>query len=102
LRRIRWLRERREFNTLDRDFRRGNASGAQTFYYFSKGSYGANHSAQSSSRRPCAGARRHLGRAGDELHLVLAHATKVEVCLFDSKGDTEAERLALAEYTDEI
>jgi glycogen operon protein len=31
-----------------------------------------------------------------------AHATKVELCLFDSTGETELERIELPEYTDEI
>ncbi|RYZ46323.1 MAG: glycogen debranching enzyme GlgX, partial [Sphingobacteriales bacterium] len=31
-----------------------------------------------------------------------AHATKVELCLFDSKGQTELERIELPEHTDEI
>ncbi|UAW97743.1 glycogen debranching protein GlgX [Halopseudomonas nanhaiensis] len=31
-----------------------------------------------------------------------AHATKVELCLFDSKGEQELERIELPEYTDEI
>ncbi len=31
-----------------------------------------------------------------------AHATKVELCLFDSKGETELERIELPEYTNEI
>ena len=31
-----------------------------------------------------------------------AHATKVEVCLFDDAGETEIERIALPEYTDEV
>lgn len=31
-----------------------------------------------------------------------AHATKVELCLFDDKGETEIERIELPEYTDEI
>ena len=31
-----------------------------------------------------------------------AHATKVEVCLFDRDGQTELERIELPEYTDEI
>ncbi len=31
-----------------------------------------------------------------------AHATKVELCLFDSTGDVEIERIELPEYTDEI
>ena len=31
-----------------------------------------------------------------------AHATKVEVCLFDESGETEIARIALPEYTDEV
>ena len=31
-----------------------------------------------------------------------AHATKVEVCLFDDSGEHEIERIALPEYTDEV
>ena len=31
-----------------------------------------------------------------------AHATKVELCLFDETGDTELERIELPEYTDEV
>ena len=31
-----------------------------------------------------------------------AHATKVELCLFDSTGEVELERIVLPEYTDEI
>ena len=31
-----------------------------------------------------------------------AHATKVELCLFDASGETELERIELPEYTDEI
>lgn len=31
-----------------------------------------------------------------------AHATKVELCLFDSTGEVELERITLPEYTDEI
>ena len=31
-----------------------------------------------------------------------AHATKVEVCVFDSAGDRETDRFELPEYTDEI
>src|SRR5690606_7246911 len=31
-----------------------------------------------------------------------AHATKVELCLFDASGETEQERIELPEYTDEI
>src|SRR6201988_82068 len=31
-----------------------------------------------------------------------AHATRVEVCLFDNDGNTETERFDLPEYTDEV
>ena len=31
-----------------------------------------------------------------------ANATKVELCLFDTDGETELERIELPEYTDEI
>src|SRR3954452_2516387 len=31
-----------------------------------------------------------------------AHATKVELCLFDETGETELERIELPEYTDEV
>jgi isoamylase len=34
--------------------------------------------------------------------LFSAHATKVELCLFDDKGEREIERVALPEYTNEI
>ncbi|HTV80059.1 MAG TPA: glycogen debranching protein GlgX, partial [Steroidobacteraceae bacterium] len=39
---------------------------------------------------------------GTNFTLFSAHATKVEVCLFDSVGGTEQERIALPEYTDQI
>jgi isoamylase len=39
---------------------------------------------------------------GTNFTLFSAHATKVEVCLFDSMGSTELERIALPEYTDQI
>ena len=39
---------------------------------------------------------------GTNFALFSAHATKVEVCLFDSTGERELERLELPEYTDEI
>ena len=39
---------------------------------------------------------------GTNFTLFSAHATKVEVCLFDSAGGTEQERLALPEYTDQV
>ncbi len=39
---------------------------------------------------------------GTNFTLFSAHATKVEVCLFDSAGRREEERLALPEYTDQI
>src|SRR3954465_9583653 len=31
-----------------------------------------------------------------------AHATKVELCLFDERGEREVERITLPEYTDEV
>ncbi len=39
---------------------------------------------------------------GVNFALFSAHATKVELCLFDSTGETELERIVLPEYTDEI
>ncbi len=39
---------------------------------------------------------------GTNFTLFSAHATKVEVCLFDSHGQKELERLELPEYTDQI
>ena len=39
---------------------------------------------------------------GTNFTLYSANATKVEVCLFDSAGGSELERLALPEYTDQI
>jgi isoamylase len=39
---------------------------------------------------------------GTNFTLFSAHATKVEVCLFDPTGGKELERLALPEYTDLI
>ena len=39
---------------------------------------------------------------GTNFTLFSANATKVEVCLFDSEGQTEIERLELPEYTDQI
>jgi isoamylase len=39
---------------------------------------------------------------GTNFTLFSANATKVEVCLFDSAGGTEQERIALPEYTDLI
>ena len=40
--------------------------------------------------------------AGVNFALFSANATKVEVCLFDEKGEREIERIQLPEYTDEI
>ena len=40
--------------------------------------------------------------AGVNFALFSANATKVEVCLFDEKGEREIERIELPEYTDEI
>ena len=39
---------------------------------------------------------------GVNFALFSAHATKVELCLFDSSGEHELERIELPEYTDEI
>ena len=39
---------------------------------------------------------------GVNFALFSAHATKVELCLFDDQGDQEIERIELPEYTDEI
>ncbi|WP_373186903.1 glycogen debranching protein GlgX [Halopseudomonas sp.] len=39
---------------------------------------------------------------GVNFALFSAHATKVELCLFDSSGETELERIELPEYTNEI
>ncbi len=38
---------------------------------------------------------------GVNFALFSAHATKVELCLFDDTGATELERIELPEYTDE-
>jgi glycogen operon protein len=43
-----------------------------------------------------------MGRAGGNFALFSAHATKVELCLFDESGETELERIELPEYTDEV
>ena len=39
---------------------------------------------------------------GVNFALFSAHATKVELCLFDDSGETEVERVALPEFTDEV
>ena len=39
---------------------------------------------------------------GVNFALFSAHATKVELCLFDANGETELERIELPEYTDEV
>src|SRR3954470_15412049 len=39
---------------------------------------------------------------GVNFALFSAHASKVELCLFDETGETELERIVLPEYTDEI
>ena len=44
----------------------------------------------------------HSDGKGVNFALFSANATKVEVCLFDSSGKTEIERIALPEYTDQI
>ena len=39
---------------------------------------------------------------GVNFSLFSAHATAVELCLFDANGEREIERIALPEYTDEM
>src|SRR5918992_1207609 len=39
---------------------------------------------------------------GVNFALFSAHATKVELCLFDERGEQELERIELPEYTDEV
>jgi isoamylase len=39
---------------------------------------------------------------GVNFALFSAHATKVELCLFDGRGATEVERIELPEFTDEV
>ena len=39
---------------------------------------------------------------GVNFALFSAHATKVELCLFDDDGERELERIELPEYTDEV
>ena len=39
---------------------------------------------------------------GTNFAVFSAHATKVEVCIFDGNGEKEMERIALPEYTDQI
>jgi isoamylase len=39
---------------------------------------------------------------GVNFALFSAHATKVELCLFDARAETEVERIELPEYTDEV
>ena len=43
-----------------------------------------------------------LDGKGTNFTVFSANATKVEVCLFDSAGGTETERIVLPEYTDLI
>ena len=83
----------------------------------------AGHTAPAARWRPCAHGSRplrtrmaeyklregmpHLRGAawdGDGVNFSLfsAHATGVELCLFDANGERELERIALPEYTDEI
>ena len=52
--------------------------------------------------RDAAAAGRHMGRAGVNFSLFSAHATRVELCLFDAAGRVEVERIELPEFTDEI
>lgn len=39
---------------------------------------------------------------GVNFALFSAHATKVELCLFEDDGENELERVELPEYTDEV
>ena len=39
---------------------------------------------------------------GVNFALFSAHATKVELCLFDDTGETEIERVELPDFTDEV
>ena len=39
---------------------------------------------------------------GVNFALFSAHATKVELCIFDARGERELERIELPEYTDEV
>ena len=39
---------------------------------------------------------------GTNFALFSAHATKVEVCIFDDNGENELERIELPEYTNQI
>jgi glycogen operon protein len=39
---------------------------------------------------------------GVNFALFSAHAAKVELCLFDDRGERELERIELPEYTDEV
>ncbi|WP_250483997.1 hypothetical protein, partial [Caballeronia sp. GaOx3] len=39
---------------------------------------------------------------GVNFALFSANATKVELCLFDEKGEKETQRIELPEYTDEV
>src|ERR1700712_2672966 len=40
--------------------------------------------------------------AGTNFAVFSAHATKVEVCIFDESGELEIQRIALPEYTDQV
>ncbi|HEV7414918.1 MAG TPA: glycogen debranching enzyme GlgX, partial [Tianweitania sediminis] len=57
-------------------------------------------------RRVTHGSPTHLGArwdgTGTNFALFSAHATKVELCLFDSNGRREIERVELPEYTHEV
>lgn len=59
-----------------------------------------------SSRRVTEGSSTHLGArwdgSGTNFALFSANATKVELCLFDSNGRREIDRITLPEYTHEV
>jgi isoamylase len=64
---------------------------------------GVTHMKQSRVREGSAAAHGAIWDGkGTNFTLFSANATKVEVCLFDSAGGTETERIALPEYTDLI
>ena len=43
-----------------------------------------------------------MGWSGTNFAVFSANATKVEICLFDSRGERETDRIELPEYTNQI
>ena len=66
-----------------------------------KQNYGEFEQDQDSRRRTLPRGATWDGK-GTNFALFSAHATKVEVCLFDDKGERELDRIELPEYTDQI